>query len=102
MNPLELNAQKISDLCKTHNVTSLYSFGSVNSKKFSATSDIDLVVDIGLDDPLEYTEAYFDLKFKLQEILNRSIDLLELKAIKNPVLQQSIDKSKILVYRKGN
>lgn len=102
MNPLELNAQKIGDLCKTHHVTSLYSFGSVNSGKFSATSDIDLVVDIGLDDPLEYTEAYFDLKFKLQEILNRSIDLLELKAIKNPVLQQSIDKSKILVYGKGN
>ncbi|NJN43121.1 MAG: hypothetical protein HC811_13740 [Flammeovirgaceae bacterium] len=59
---------------------------------------MDLVVDFETSDPFEYTDNYFDLKFKLEKILNRSIDLLENKAIKNPFLRENIDKSKILVY----
>jgi predicted nucleotidyltransferase len=61
-------------------------------------SDVDLMVDFDTSDPLEYTDSYFDLKFELERILSRSIDLLENKAIKNPFLRASIDKSKILIY----
>ena len=76
----------------------MYSFGSVNTTKFTQDSDIDLVVDFRIEDPIEYTENYFDLKFGLERILNRRIDLLESKAIKNPFLRQNIDKTKVLVY----
>ncbi|HYG01858.1 MAG TPA: nucleotidyltransferase domain-containing protein [Chryseosolibacter sp.] len=89
---------QIQRLCENHKVRSLYSFGSVNSSTFTNDSDVDLVVDFKIDDPLEYTDNYFDLKFELEKILNRQIDLLESKAIKNPFLKENIDKTKVLVY----
>jgi uncharacterized protein len=95
---VEKNIDEIQRLCKNHKVKSLYSFGSVNTTRFSDTSDVDLLVDFAITDPLEYTENYFDLKFELERILNRSIDLLEKKAIKNQFLRENIDSSKILIY----
>ena len=53
---------------------------------------------VTIEDPIEYTDNYFDLKFELEKIFNRKIDLLESKAIKNPFLKERIDKTKVLVY----
>jgi predicted nucleotidyltransferase len=80
-------------LCKRNNV-----FGSVLTAKFSDSSDIDFIVDIASSDPLEYADNYFNLKFALEELLKRQIDLLENKAIKNQYLKENIDKSKSLLY----
>lgn len=95
---LESYKEQIQRLCKNHKVKTLYSFGSVNTTKFAKDSDVDLMVDFDTNDPLEYTTQYFDLKFELEKILKRPIDLLENKAIKNPFLRENIDKSKILIY----
>ena len=96
----ELNAHiaQINKLCNAHNVKSLFAFGSVLHNNLKVDSDIDLIVDIDNDDPLDYSENYFELKFQLQEILHRQIDLLEAKAIKNPFLKRQIDNTKVLVY----
>ena len=48
--------------------------------------------------PLEYADCYFNLKFDLQDLLNRPIDLLENKAVRNKYLRQEIDNSKQLIY----
>jgi len=98
MRLIELYRKQIQKLCEYHQVKTLYSFGSVNTEKFNSSSDVDLVVDFKITDPLEYTEHYFDLKFELEKIFNRPIDLLENKAIRNPLLRESIDKTKVLVY----
>ena len=98
MKLIEKYQDQIQRLCKNHKVKSLYSFGSVNSERFTEKSDVDLIVDFEIEDPLEYTDNYFDLKFELERILSRSIDLLENKAVKNPFLRANIDKSKILIY----
>jgi len=98
MGLIETYKDQIFALCENHKVKSLYSFGSVNKSSFTKESDVDLMVDFDTSDPLEYTDSYFDLKFELERILSRSIDLLENKAIKNPFLRASIDKSKILIY----
>ena len=76
----------------------LYVFGSVLTNKFNDTSDIDLIVDIDSNDPLDYADNYFNLKFALEELLKRQIDLLEDKAIRNPYLRYNIDNSKTLLY----
>jgi predicted nucleotidyltransferase len=98
MGLLETYKDQIQKLCKNHKVKSLYSFGSVNTQRFTKESDVDLMVDFEINDPLEYTDNYFDLKFELERILDRFIDLLESKAIKNPFLRENIDKSKTLIY----
>ena len=98
MGLLETYKDQIQKLCENHRVKTLYSFGSVNTPKFSTTSDVDLMVDFAINDPIEYSDNYFELKFALEKILDRSIDLLENKAIKNPFLRENIDRSKVLIY----
>jgi uncharacterized protein len=79
-------------------VKKLYAFGSVLTDKFDDNSDIDLIVDFEPMDVESYADNYFDLKFSLQDIFKRSIDLLEEKAIKNPFFLQAISKHRKLVY----
>jgi predicted nucleotidyltransferase len=98
MNELSKNINQIQHLCDKHNVNTLFAFGSVLTDDFDADSDVDLVVDISSDDPLVYSDNYFGLKFQLEQIFNRQIDLLEQKAIKNPFLKQQINKTKVLLY----
>jgi predicted nucleotidyltransferase len=89
---------EIRILCRENKVKNLYVFGSVLKGTFTDKSDIDLIVDIDSTDPLEYADNYFNLKFALEELLNRQIDLLENKAIRNPYLRKNIDNSKTLLY----
>jgi uncharacterized protein len=100
MNIVYQNIDQISDLCAKHRVAKLFVFGSVLSEKFKSDSDIDLIVDFKKMDLYDYADNYFNLKFALEKIFNRSVDLLEAKAIKNPYLKKSIDSSKQLLYGK--
>ena len=88
----------LTQLCVKNKVKSLYVFGSVLTNRFNNDSDIDMIVDIDSTNPLEYANYYFNLKFALQDLLNRPIDLLENKAIRNSYLRQEIDNSKQLIY----
>ena len=97
---LDNYSNSLKSLCQQNKVKSLYVFGSVLTDKFNEKSDIDLVVDIDSNDPFEYADNYFNLKFALQELLKRPIDLLENKAIKNPFIRNNIDSSKLLIYAK--
>lgn len=95
---LESYIREIKLLCQKNRVKSLYVFGSVLTDKFTDKSDIDLIVDIDSIDPLEYSDFYFNLKFALEELLRREIDLLETRALKNPYLIDNINQSKTLLY----
>jgi uncharacterized protein len=90
--------KSIEKLCHLNRVKSLYAFGSVLTDHFGEESDVDLIVDLEENDPLEYTEKYFDLKFGLERILGRSVDLLEERADLNPIIRQEIERSKVVVY----
>jgi predicted nucleotidyltransferase len=65
---------------------------------FNPESDIDLIVDIDENDPVTYSDSYFNLKFQLEKLLQRRIDLLEQNAIKNIYLKEQIDQTKVLLY----
>lgn len=95
---LESYIDEIRVLCQKNRVKSLYVFGSVLTDRFTEKSDIDLIVDIDSLDPLEYSDFYFNLKFALEELLKRGIDLLESRALKNPYLIDNINQSKSLLY----
>lgn len=98
MNLIEYHTKDILNLCKTHKVKSLYAFGSVLTDKFTNQSDVDLIVDFEKLDVLDYGDNYYDLKFSLENILKRKVDLLEEKAIKNPYSIKIINQSKKLIY----
>lgn len=98
MNLLDKNIKAIEHLCSKHKVDKLFAIGSVLTERFKNDSDIDLVVKFHEVDVFSYADNYFDLKFSLENLLRRDVDLLEDKAIHNPFLRKSIDESKQLIY----
>ncbi len=98
MNFIENHNKDIQNLCKAHKVKSLYAFGSVLTDKFNSDSDVDFIVDFQQLDVLDYGDNYYDLKFSLENILKRNVDLLEEKAIKNPYFRKTVNQNKKLIY----
>jgi predicted nucleotidyltransferase len=97
---LRQNMDIVFSLFGQHNVENAYLFGSVLSGDFASTSDIDFMVNFGEVEPEHYFDNYIDLKMKLEKIFNRSVDLVEEKTVKNPVLRRSIDRNKKLIYER--
>lgn len=95
---LENYSDIINQLCLQNKVKTLYAFGSVLTTNFTNNSDIDLIVEIDSEEPFEYADNYFNLKFALQDALMRKIDLLESKSIRNHLVKENIDRSKRLIY----
>jgi predicted nucleotidyltransferase len=93
------NYQGFVDLCKQHKVSKIYAFGSSITENFDPTkSDIDLVVELNISDPVEYGERLLSLWDDLEEFFNRRVDLLTDDSIKNPYLRKSIETTKKLIY----
>lgn len=102
MGLIEQHRDQLAVACEKHRVSELYAFGSVLTDQFEPNSDIDFIVSIQSEDPIEYAEHYFELKFALEQIFNRQIDLLEQKAIRNKLFAELINDKKQLVYARGN
>lgn len=86
-------------LCKTHNVKNLYAFGSSVTDQFNEnSSDIDLLIEIDNEDPIERGEMLMNIWDKFELFFQRKVDLLTSASIKNPILKKNIDASKILIY----
>lgn len=98
MKLIEKNIHQILLLCKKHKVGKLFVFGSILTNRFSDESDVDMLVDFDQVSLEDYADNYFDLKSSLEQLLGREVDLLEDKAIRNPILRRNIDKAKYLVY----
>ena len=75
MKKIQIHQNAIAQLCKKYNVEKLYVFGSILTEKFNDSSDIDFIVKFHQLDLSKYADNYFDLKFSLEEILKREIDL---------------------------
>ncbi len=58
--------------------------------------------DIDDNDPISYADKYFDLKFQLENILRREVDLLEQKSIRNQLLRREIERTKVQIYGRRN
>lgn len=98
MTIIDKHINDISKLCSAHKVKQLYAFGSVLTESFNNNSDIDLIVDFEPIDVTQYADNYYDFKFSLEDVLQKPIDLLEEKAIKNPYFREVVDKQRRLIY----
>ena len=90
--------EKIQELCKKNKLKSLFAFGSITRDDFNPSSDVDLLVDFDEKDPFKYTDLYFNLKSKLEEIFRRQVDLLEERAIRNRFFRAQLEKIKVKLY----
>ena len=86
-------------LCKNHKVSYLYAFGSSTTDKFDAnSSDIDLLVEIDVSDPIERGEKLLSLWDTFELFFHRKVDMLTDSSVRNPYLRKSIDLTKVLIY----
>jgi predicted nucleotidyltransferase len=91
--------QEFIALCKAHKVKSLYAFGSAVSDRFNeAQSDIDLIIEIDSNDPIERGEFLMSIWDQLELFFQRKVDLLTDNSLKNPFLRKSIEASKTKLY----
>lgn len=98
MGLIDSNIKKIKALCKKHKVIRLFVFGSVLTDRFNEESDIDFVVDFDRENVTDYFDNYFNLKYALEDLFKRKVDLLEEQTIRNPYLKKSVDQTKTLIY----
>lgn len=100
MKLIELNLQRILDLCQLHKVKTLSVFGSILTDRFNDQSDVDLLVDFEpVDhDKFDYVRNYYDLKYSLEKLFNRKVDLIEYGKNLNPIFKALVDRKKLLIY----
>lgn len=100
MKLIELNLQRIIDLCRRHKVRSLAVFGSILTDRFNDQSDVDLLVDFEPIDPdkEDYVRNYFDLRDALESLFSRKVDLIEEKALRNKFFIANINRTKQMIY----
>ena len=98
MNGLDKYRNDIEKLCSTHSVKFLYVFGSSITDRFSDTSDIDLLVRFSPIDLKNYFSNFLDFKSQLESVFHRKVDLVEEQTVKNPILKNSIERTKMLIY----
>ena len=81
-----------------YNVEKMYLFGSALNSNFNAESDVDLLVKFKVIELSKYFDNYMDFKEKLEDLFGREVDLVEEQTLRNPILINSINKSKELIY----
>jgi predicted nucleotidyltransferase len=100
MNLIDKNIDTIKRLCEKHKVKEFYIFGSVLTDKFNDSSDIDVLVQFGQVELLDYFDNYMDFKEELEKLLNRPVDIVENQSIRNPIFRRIIDREKQLIYER--
>lgn len=101
-NIISKHIKELRLICEVHHVESLYAFGSSVSDQFNAdSSDIDFLVTMDIENPIERGEKLMSFWEQLEKLFKKNIDLLTPSSLKNPVLKNSIDKTKVLIYDKS-
>jgi predicted nucleotidyltransferase len=86
-------------LCHRYKVRRLELFGSAASGQTRpGTSDLDFLVEFEDLAPGTYADTYFGLLEALEQLFERSVDLVVASAIKNPYFRESIERTKTLLY----
>lgn len=99
-NPLIQNKlNDINRLMKQYHIKRAYLFGSSVKDTFNETSDIDVLVDVDDNiEPVTLGGYLWDLQFDLEKLLDRKVDLLTSRSLKNPYFINEVNATKLLIY----
>lgn len=96
---LESKLPQVKQIFKQHKVKRAYAFGSVCTDQFNDKSDIDFLIAFEDNlDPLIYGESYWTLLDELPLILNRSVDIVTERSMRNPYFISEVNKTKTSIY----
>ena len=87
---------EIKQLMNQYGVERAYLFGSAATGTMNDKSDVDFIIKFPDDmHYVAYADNYFALAEKLEALLQRDVDLITEKTLKNPYLLQVINRSKL-------
>ena len=100
MKLIELNMQRIIDLCLKHKVKTLAVFGSILTDRFNDQSDVDWLVNFDTTDheKWDYVTNYFDFRDALERLFGRKVDLVVEKGLKNKYFIANVNRTKQMIY----
>jgi predicted nucleotidyltransferase len=94
---IDLDEQALFRLAQTYQLKEIYLFGSVLRDDFGPDSDIDIMIVAAEDAVLSYPDLC-EMRENLENILHRSVDLVEKAGIINPYRQAEIYSTAVKIY----
>jgi predicted nucleotidyltransferase len=81
-----------------HKVKEAYVFGSAVKGSFTKDSDLDLLIEFepGVGE-LEYADLWWDLGDRLEELVERKVDLVTLSSIRNKYLRMELESTREVI-----
>lgn len=90
---------ELAILCQRYHVQRLALFGSAASGSFSPEhSDLDFLVEFAALPPVQHAQCYFGLLRDLERLFIRSVDLVDVAAIRNPYFARAVAANQEHVY----
>ena len=97
--PIETKRAALTQLCTQYRVRRLELFGSATGERFDPdTSDLDFLVEFQDLSPREHADAFFGLMEELQKVWSRPVELVEVRATRNPYFLQAVEQTRTLLY----
>ena len=91
---------EIAKICGALPVKRLGLFGSALSEHFSPKSDVDVLVVFDSGEDVDLFDKYFELKESLEQLFKREVDLVVDRDFRNPVLRESINRTRTVIYER--
>lgn len=89
--------EKLRQFCESRGINTMYLFGSYARNEATPSSDMDLLVEFNARLQLSYLDI-LSLKEELRQIIGTQVDLVEEKAIRNPLRKKRIMDERVLLY----
>ena len=93
---LEKYQQEIAGICRKYRVKNLSIFGSALTDHFNESSDVDFLIE--LEGTADGMKRYMNVKFELEELFARPVDLVMPKAVRNSRIKEYIFSNIRTVY----
>jgi len=96
-NGVEMPTDAIDTFCRKWRIAELALFGSVLRSDFRQDSDIDFLVTFAPDAKWDLLD-FVNIKDELERLFGRSVDLVEKKAVRSPLLRREILSNNEVIY----
>jgi uncharacterized protein len=94
---IEVPKERLAEFAKKWRIVELSLFGSIVNGDFRDDSDVDVLVKFEEAAPWSLSHIV-EMKWELEEIFGREVDIVERDVVKNPFLRRSIFSTRRIVY----
>ncbi len=90
-----MHREAIAELCRSHDVESLLTFGSAaRAPSLAGAGSLVFLVQFKPLPSAQYASSYFSLAAELEALLHTPVELVELEAAHNPYFKEAVQESR--------